>query len=123
MATNLQTSVTQAAAQAGEQIANLGIPVSHALMLCAILFAIGLVGVMARRNVLFMLMSLEIMMNSTALAFVIGGNIWGSPDGQVMFIFVLTLAAAEAAIGLAILLQFYHRFRNLDVNQASRLKG
>ncbi|WP_371928092.1 NADH-quinone oxidoreductase subunit NuoK [Moraxella sp. FZLJ2107] len=123
MATNLQTSVTQAAAQAGEQIANLGIPVSHALMLCAILFAIGLVGVMARRNVLFMLMSLEIMMNSTALAFVVGGNIWGSPDGQVMFIFVLTLAAAEAAIGLAILLQFYHRFRNLDVNQASRLKG
>ncbi|MDH2273547.1 MULTISPECIES: NADH-quinone oxidoreductase subunit NuoK [Moraxella] len=101
----------------------MGIPSSHALILAAILFAIGLVGVMARRNVLFMLMSLEIMMNSTALAFVVAGNMWGSPDGQIMFIFVLTLAAAEAAIGLAILLQFYHRFRNLDVNQASRLKG
>ncbi|MFB6349113.1 NADH-quinone oxidoreductase subunit NuoK [Moraxella marmotae] len=103
--------------------ANLGIPASHALILSAILFAIGLAGVMARRNVLFMLMSLEIMMNATALAFIVGGNIWGLADGQVMFIFVLTLAAAEAAIGLAILLQFYHRFGNLDVNQANKLKG
>lgn len=123
MATNLQTAVTDMTVQVGQQVANLGIPSSHALILAAILFAIGLVGVMARRNVLFMLMSLEIMMNSTALAFVVAGNMWGSPDGQIMFIFVLTLAAAEAAIGLAILLQFYHRFRNLDVNQASRLKG
>lgn len=119
----VQTQVTAALTQAGQRFADLGIPVSHALILCAILFALGLVGVMARRNVLFMLMSLEIMMNATALAFVIAGNVWGSADGQVMFIFILTLAAAEAAIGLAILLQFYHRFRNLDVNQANRLRG
>ncbi len=99
------------------------VPVSHALALSAILFVIGLCGVMARRSVLFMLMSLEIMMNAAALAFVVGGNVWGSADGQVMFIFVLTLAAAEAAIGLAILLQFYHRFGNLDGNQANQLKG
>ncbi|WP_370688525.1 NADH-quinone oxidoreductase subunit NuoK [Moraxella nasibovis] len=105
------------------QSASLGVPAEHALILSAVLFVIGLVGVMARRNVLFMLMSLEIMMNAAALAFVIGGNIWGSPDGQIMFIFVLTLAAAEAAIGLAILLQFYHRFKSLDVNHASKLKG
>lgn len=102
---------------------SLGIPASHALILSAILFAIGLAGVIARRNVLFMLMSLEIMMNAAALAFVVGGNIWEQADGQVMFIFVLTLAAAEAAIGLAIVLQFYHRFKNLDVNQVNRLKG
>lgn len=119
----MQTQVNAVLSQAGQQFANLGIPVSHAMILCAILFALGLVGVMARRNVLFMLMSLEIMMNATALAFVIAGNVWGSADGQVMFIFILTLAAAEAAIGLAILLQFYHRFRNLDVNQANRLRG
>lgn len=105
------------------QSASLGVPAEHALILSAVLFVIGLVGVMARRNVLFMLMSLEIMMNAAALAFVIGGNMWGSPDGQIMFIFVLTLAAAEAAIGLAILLQFYHRFKSLDVNHASKLKG
>lgn len=108
-------------ATAGVQM--MGVPAEHALIVSAVLFVIGLVGVMARRNVLFMLMSLEIMMNAAALAFVIGGNIWGSPDGQIMFIFVLTLAAAEAAIGLAILLQFYHRFKSLDVHHASKLKG
>lgn len=102
---------------------SLGVPVEHGLILAVILFLIGLCGVMVRRNMLFMLMSLEIMMNAAALAFVVGGNIWGSPDGQVMFILVLTLAAAEAAIGLAILLQFYHRFKNLDIHQASSLKG
>lgn len=102
---------------------DMGVPAHHGLILAAILFVIGLAGVMARRNVLFMLMSLEIMMNSAALAFVVGGNMWGKADGQVMFVFILTLAAAEAAIGLAMLLQFYHRFRSLDVNHASELKG
>ncbi|WP_157073907.1 NADH-quinone oxidoreductase subunit NuoK [Moraxella oblonga] len=102
---------------------SLGVPAHHGLILAGILFVIGLMGVMARKNVLFMLMSLEIMMNSAALAFVVGGNIWGSPDGQVMFILTLTLAAAEAAIGLAILLQFYHRFKNLDVHNANELRG
>lgn len=115
-------SSLQTATQMAE-LASLGVPAHHALIVSAILFVIGLVGVMARRNVLFMLMSLEIMMNSAALAFVVGGNMWGKVDGQIMFIFVLTLAAAEAAIGLAILLQFYHRFRSLDVNHASKLKG
>lgn len=100
-----------------------GVSASHALMLSAILFAIGLAGVVARRNVLFMLMSLEIMMNAAALAFVVAGSTWNKVDGQIMFVFILTLAAAEAAIGLAILLQFYHRFKNLDANQANRLKG
>ncbi|WP_432481891.1 NADH-quinone oxidoreductase subunit NuoK [Moraxella sp. ZY200743] len=102
---------------------SLGVPAHHALIVVAILFVVGLVGVMVRRNILFMLMSLEIMMNAAAFAFVVGGNMWGSPNGQIMFIFILTLAAAEAAIGLAILLQFYHRFKSLDVNHASKLKG
>ncbi|SIR94304.1 NADH dehydrogenase subunit K [Moraxella cuniculi DSM 21768] len=120
---SVQTTVNQISMQTAEQVASLGVNSSHALILAAILFAIGLAGVMARRNVLFMLMSLEIMMNAAALAFVVAGNMWGSADGQVMFIFVLTLAAAEAAIGLAILLQFYHRFGSLDVNKANKLKG
>ncbi|MDO5650867.1 MAG: NADH-quinone oxidoreductase subunit NuoK [Moraxella sp.] len=105
------------------QTASLGIDSSHALWLAGVLFVIGLVGVMARRNLLFVLMSLEIMMNAAALAFVVAGNMWESADGQVMFIFVLTLAAAEAAIGLAILLQFYHRFRNLDLTKANSMQG
>lgn len=104
-------------------VSTLGIPAEHALVLAVLLFLIGLCGVMVRRNVLFILMSLEIMMNAAAFAFVVAGNMHGNADGQVMFIFVLTLAAAEAAIGLAILLQFYHRFKNLDIYQVSTLKG
>ena len=99
------------------------IPMGHGLMLAGILFTIGLCGVMVRRNFLFMLMSLEIMMNAAALAFVVGGSRWVNPDGQVMFIFILTLAAAEAAIGLAILLQFYHKRGHLDVDSANEMKG
>lgn len=99
------------------------IPMEHGLILSAILFALGLYGVMVRRNLMFMLMSLEIMMNAAALAFVLGGSIWGQPDGQVMFILILTLAAAEASIGLAIVLQFYHRFHHLDVDAASEMHG
>lgn len=99
------------------------IPMSHGLILTGILFAIGLCGVMVRRNFLFMLMSLEIMMNAAALAFVIAGSRWVDPDGQIMFIFILTLAAAEASIGLAILLQFYHKRGHLDVDSANEMKG
>jgi NADH-quinone oxidoreductase subunit K len=99
------------------------IPMSHGLILAGILFAIGLCGVMVRRNFLFMLMSLEIMMNAAALAFVVAGSRWVDPDGQIMFIFILTLAAAEASIGLAILLQFYHKRGHLDVDSANEMKG
>ena len=106
------------------ELSNLApIPMAHGLALAGILFAIGLAGVMARRNFLFMLMSLEIMMNSAALAFIVGGSRWLNADGQVMFIFILTLAAAEAAIGLAILLQFYHKRGHLDVDSANEMKG
>ena len=86
------------------------IPLEHGLALASVLFALGLVGLMVRRNILFVLMSLEVMMNAAALAFVVAGSRWGQPDGQVMFILVLSLAAAEASIGLAILLQLYRRF-------------
>ncbi|MEZ3187009.1 NADH-quinone oxidoreductase subunit NuoK [Pseudomonas sp. LM13] len=99
------------------------IPLEHGLAVAALLFSLGLVGLMVRRNILFMLMSLEIMMNSAGLAFVVAGSRWGQPDGQVMFILVITLAAAEAAIGLAILLQLYRRFNTLDVDAASEMHG
>lgn len=99
------------------------IPMSHGLILAGILFTIGLCGVMVRRNFLFMLMGLEIMLNAAALAFVVAGSRWVDPDGQVMFIFILTLAAAEVSIGLAILLQFYHKRGHLDVDSANEMKG
>lgn len=99
------------------------IPMEHGLLLAATLFTLGLIGVMVRRNLLWMLMSLEVMMNAAALAFVVAGSRWAQPDGQVMFILILSLAASEASIGLAILLQLYHRFRSLDVDAASEMHG
>lgn len=99
------------------------IPMEHGLILAGIIFAIGLCGVMVRRNFLFMLMSLEIMMSAAGLAFIVAGSHWLSADGQVMFIFILTLAAAEASLGLAILLQFYHRRGHLDIDSANEMRG
>lgn len=95
----------------------------HGLALAGVLFCIGLVGLMVRRNILFILMSLEVMMNAAALAFIVAGARWGAADGQVMFILVITLAAAEASIGLAILLQLYRRFNTLDIDAASEMRG
>ena len=100
-----------------------GIPMEHGLALAAVLFSLCLAGLMIRRNILYVLMSLEIMMNAAALAFVVAGARWEQPDGQVMFIMVITLAAAEASIGLAILLQLYRRFRTLDIDAASEMHG
>ena len=78
------------------------IPIEHGLILSSILFAIGLIGVLTRRNIVFVLMSLEIMLNASALAFIVAGSRWGEADGQIMFIMILTLAAAEVAIGFRV---------------------
>lgn len=100
-----------------------GTPMEHGLARAGVLFALGLLGLLVRRNILFMLMSLEIMMNSAALAFVVAGSRWQQPDGQIMFLLILTLAACEACVGLALLLQLYRRFGSLDVDSASEMKG
>lgn len=100
-----------------------GIPMEHGLALAAILFALGLAGLMFRRNMLFVLMSLEIMLNAAGLAFIVAGTAWGQPDGQVMFLLVITLAAAEASVGLALLIQLFQRFGALDMDNASRMNG
>ena len=100
-----------------------GIPMEHGLVLAGMLFVVGLAGVLIRRNLLFLLMSIEIMMNATALAFVVAGSRWVQPDGQIMFILILTLAASEAAIGLAIVIQLYRRYQSLDVDAASEMRG
>ncbi len=99
------------------------IPMELGLIVAAILFALGLVGVLARRNIVFMLMSIEIMLNAVGLAFVVAGARWGQVDGQVMFVFILTMAAAEVSVGLALVLQLYHSFKTLDTDVVSRMKG
>lgn len=99
------------------------LPIEHGLIVALILFVIGAAGLVVRRNMVFVLMCLEIMMNAAALAFVVAGSAWQSPDGQVMFIFIITLAAAEASIGLALLIQLHRRCRTLDIDAVSGMKG
>ncbi len=99
------------------------IPLYHVLILAAMLFTLGLVGLIMRRNIFFMLMSIEIMLNAAGLVFVVAGSRWGQPDGQVMFLFILTVAAAEVSVGLALILRLYQQFETLDVDAASELQG
>lgn len=99
-----------------------GVPLEQVLVLAAVLFSLGLTGLLVRRNVLFMLISIEIMLNAAGLAFVAAGARWGQADGQVMFIFILTMAAAEVSVGLALVLQLHQRFKTLDVDAAVALR-
>lgn len=99
------------------------IPLTHGLILAAILFVLGLTGLVIRRNLLFMLIGLEIMINASALAFVVAGSYWGQTDGQVMYILAISLAAAEASIGLALLLQLHRRRQNLNIDSVSEMRG
>jgi NADH-quinone oxidoreductase subunit K len=99
------------------------VPFEHGLILAVVLFALGLLGVLVRRNVVFLLMSIEIMLNAAGLAFVVAGSRWQQPDGQIMFVFVLTMAAAEVSVGLALVLQLYHRLKTLDASAASKMRG
>ncbi len=99
------------------------IPMEQGLLVAAILFVLGLIGVLVRRDIIFILLSIEIMLNAAGLAFVVAGSRWGQPDGQVMFIFILAMAAAEVSVGLALVLQLYHQFKTLDIDVASRMKG
>jgi NADH-quinone oxidoreductase subunit K len=95
----------------------------YGLLLAAVLFTLGLIGVLMRRNIIFMLMSIEIMLNAAGLAFIVAGSRWGQADGQIMFILVLTLAAAEVSVGLALILQLYRRLTTLDADAASKMRG
>lgn len=99
------------------------VPMEHGLILAALLFVLGLIGVMTRRNVVFVLMSLEIMLNACGLAFVVAGARWQHADGQVMFLMILTLAAAEVAVGLGLIIQMHRRFHTIDLNILSEMKG
>ncbi|MYE25248.1 MAG: NADH-quinone oxidoreductase subunit NuoK [Gammaproteobacteria bacterium] len=99
------------------------VPIEHVLALAGLLFLLGLIGVLVRRNVMFLLMSLEVMMNAASLAFVAAGARWAAPDGQIMFMFILALAAAEVAVALGIVVQLARRFESLDVDNADEMYG
>lgn len=98
------------------------VPMEQVLLLAAVLFSLGLAGLLVRRNILFMLISIEIMLNAAGLAFVAAGASWGEADGQVMFLFILTMAAAEVSVGLALILRLYQQFKTLDTDAAVELR-
>lgn len=93
------------------------------LILAAILFLIGLVGVLTRRNIIFILLSIEIMLNAGGLAFVSVGSALNQPDGQVMYFFILAVAASEMALGLGLILNLYHKYKTLDTNALNQMRG
>lgn len=97
------------------------IPLTESLLLASTLFLIGMLGLLIRRNMLYLLMSVEIMLNAAGLAFIVAGAYWGQPDGQVMFIFILAMAAAEVSVGLALILQMHRLTDTVDVNILSLL--
>lgn len=99
------------------------IPMNQGLLVAGILFALGLTGLLVRRNIIFILMSLEVMLNAAGLAFVVAGARWGQADGQIMFIFILAMTAAEVSVGLALVLRFFHQFKSLDADAASKMRG
>jgi NADH-quinone oxidoreductase subunit K len=95
----------------------------YGLVFAAALFVIGLGGVIVRRNLIFMLMSIEVMLNAAGAAFIVAGQHWQQPDGQVMFMFILAVAAAEVAVGLALALAARHYYHTLDTDAMSRMRG
>lgn len=99
------------------------VPTDLGLGLAWLLFMLGLIGVLARRNVIFILMSIEIMLNAAGLAFVVAGARWQQADGQVMFLFILAMAAAEVSVGLALVLRLYRQWGTLDADVASSMRG
>ena len=98
------------------------IPLTHGLILAAILFVLGLTGLVIRRNLLFMLIGLEIMINASALAFVVAGSYWGQTDGQVMYIRHQP-RGCRSEYWLALLLQLHRRRQNLNIDSVSELRG
>ena len=99
------------------------IPVNYYVVLSAILFTIGVTGVLVRRNALIIFMSIELMLNSANLAIVAFSSVIKSFSGQIFVFFVIAVAAAEVAVGLALIVEILKSKRSIDVDQMSSLKG
>ena len=98
------------------------ITLTHYLVVSAILFTIGLIGIMTRRNVLMILLCIEIMFNAANLAFVAYARSWGDPAGQIIVFFIITVAAAEVTVGLAIAILLARQAKTLNADEVSLLK-
>lgn len=99
------------------------IGLTHYLVLSALLFVTGMAGVLLRRNIIVLLMSIELMLNAVNISFVAFSKHLDKIDGQVVVFFVMTIAAAEAAVGLAIAVSIFKRFREVNIRFFEHLKG
>lgn len=99
------------------------ITLDHYLILSAFLFVTGMAGVLLRRNAIVLLMSIELMLNAVNLSFVAFSRYSGKMEGQIMVFFVMTIAAAEAAVGLALIVSIFKRFKEVNIRFFEHLKG
>jgi NADH-quinone oxidoreductase subunit K len=99
------------------------VPINYYIVLSAILFTIGVMGVLIRRNALIIFMSIELMLNAANLAIVAFSSSIKSFDGQIFVFFVIAVAAAEVAVGLALIVEIFKSKHSIDVDQISNLKG
>ena len=98
------------------------VPIEHAIALSGILFAIGTVGAITRRNLIVVLMSIELMLNAVNVALVAFSRLWGSLDGQIFVLMVIVVAAAEVAVGLGIVISLFRNRESVNVEDVSLLK-
>jgi len=98
------------------------VPISHYIILSAVLFTIGVIGVLTRRNAIVIFMSVELMLNAVNLSFVAFARHFGEATGQMFVFFVMTVAAAEVAVGLAIIIALFRNRETIDVSEINLLK-
>ena len=99
------------------------VPMSHVLVVSILMFGIGLVGVLTRRNIVVVLMSVELILNAANLNFVAFARLHGDITGQIFSVFLITVAAGEVAVGLAILIAFFRNKESVDLSTANSMKG
>jgi NADH-quinone oxidoreductase subunit K len=104
-----------------DMINNIGL--NHYLILSALLFVTGMAGVLVRRNVIVILMSIELMLNAVNISFIAFSKFLNILDGQILVFFVMTIAAAEAAVGLAIAVSIFKRYKEVNIRFFEHLKG
>lgn len=106
-----------------QTIASTGIPMEHYMMLSAALFVIGVIGVLTRKNSIILLMCIELMLNAVNLLLVAFSTYFGKADAQIFVFFIMVVAAAEATVGLSILVLIYRNARSVDISLFNKLKG
>jgi NADH-quinone oxidoreductase subunit K len=99
------------------------VPVDYYVVLSAILFSIGALGVLSRRNPLIIFMSIELMLNAANLAFVAFASVYKTFSGQIFVFFVIAVAAAEVAVGLALIVEIFKAKKNINIDEMNSLKG